>query len=90
MRIAGTSQPHREYATVTRSIRLIRRREITYPVTTVVHAADQEIVTSTGTVTAGYGLGSLSERIAVHPGLGLLDRLGLHDHPADRPAVTVV
>ena len=30
---------------------------ITYPVTTVVHAANQLVVTSTGTVTAGYGRG---------------------------------
>ncbi|MFJ7626739.1 hypothetical protein ACIQZN_09640 [Streptomyces sp. NPDC097595] len=49
---------------------------ITYPVTTVVHAANQEIVTSTGTVTSGYGVGSVSERIAVHPSLSLLDCLG--------------
>jgi hypothetical protein len=52
-----------------------RTSTITYPVTTVVHAADQEIVTSTGTVTAGYGLGSVSERIAAYPSLGLLDCL---------------
>jgi hypothetical protein len=45
---------------------------ITYPVTTVVHAAGQEIVTSTGTVTAGYGVGAVSERIAVYPSLDLL------------------
>ncbi|WP_338703224.1 hypothetical protein V2W30_38425 [Streptomyces sp. Q6] len=48
---------------------------ITYPVTTVVHAANQEIVTSTGTVTAGYGLGAVSERIAVYPSLSVLDCL---------------
>nr|WSW70843.1 hypothetical protein OG461_34255 [Streptomyces sp. NBC_00995] len=48
---------------------------ITYPVTTVVHAANQEIVTSTGTVTAGFATGALSERIAVYPSLGLLDCL---------------
>ena len=30
---------------------------ITYPVTTVVHAANQLVVTSTGTVTGGYGQG---------------------------------
>jgi hypothetical protein len=52
-----------------------RTSTITYPVTTVVHAADQEIVTSTGTVTAGYGLGSVSERIAVYPSLDLTDCL---------------
>ncbi|NUS15279.1 MAG: hypothetical protein HOY69_28435 [Streptomyces sp.] len=52
-----------------------RTSTVTYPVTTVVHAADQEIVTSTGTVTAGFGLGSVSERIAVYPSLGLLDCL---------------
>jgi len=45
---------------------------ITYPVTTVVHAAGQEVVTSTGTVTAGYGVGAVSERIAVYPSLDLL------------------
>ncbi|MFE3518567.1 hypothetical protein [Streptomyces sp. NPDC059166] len=49
---------------------------ITYPVTTVVHVGNQEVVTSTGTVTAGYGVGSLSERIAVYPSLALLDCLG--------------
>ncbi|MFD6414862.1 hypothetical protein [Streptomyces sp. NPDC060194] len=49
---------------------------ITYPVTTVVHAGNQEIVTSTGTVTAGYGAGSLSERVAVYPSLDVLDCLG--------------
>lgn len=49
---------------------------VTYPVTTVVHAANQEIVTSTGTVTAGYGLGAISERIAVYPSLSVLDCLG--------------
>ncbi|MEV5607450.1 hypothetical protein [Streptomyces sp. NPDC052225] len=48
---------------------------ITYPVTTVVHAANQEIVTSTGTVTSGYGLGAVSERVATYPSLGLLDCL---------------
>ncbi|WP_329224726.1 hypothetical protein OHB07_00200 [Streptomyces sp. NBC_00111] len=48
---------------------------ITYPVTTVIHAGNQEIVTSTGTVTAGYGVGSLSERIAVYPSLDVLDCL---------------
>ncbi|MYW70186.1 hypothetical protein GTY65_39965 [Streptomyces sp. SID8379] len=48
---------------------------ITYPLTTVVHAANQEIVTSTGTVTAGYALGALSERVAVYPSLSILDCL---------------
>jgi hypothetical protein len=48
---------------------------ITYPVTTVVHAAGQLIVTSTGTVTGGYGEGALSERIAVYPYLDLLSCL---------------
>lgn len=52
-----------------------RTSTITYPVTTVEHAADQEVVTSTGTVTAGYGLGDVSERIAVYPTLSLLDCL---------------
>lgn len=52
-----------------------RTSTITYPVTTVVHAANQEIVTSTGTVTAGYATGAVSERIAVYPGLDLLDCL---------------
>ncbi|MFF7340577.1 hypothetical protein ACFZAT_24965 [Streptomyces sp. NPDC008163] len=53
-----------------------RTSTITYPVTTVVHAVNQEIVTSTGTVTAGYGVGSVSERVAVYPSLSLLDCLG--------------
>lgn len=44
---------------------------ITYPVTTVVHAANQLIVTSTGTVTDGLGEGALSERIAVYPDLDI-------------------
>lgn len=42
---------------------------VTYPVTTVVHAANQLIVTSTGSVTGGFGEGSPSERIAVYPDL---------------------
>ncbi|MFJ8885300.1 hypothetical protein ACIRJR_18095 [Streptomyces sp. NPDC102402] len=49
---------------------------VTYPVTAVVHAVNQEIVTSTGTVTAGYGLGAVSVRIAVYPSLEVLDCLG--------------
>ncbi|GAA2114422.1 hypothetical protein GCM10009759_58730 [Kitasatospora saccharophila] len=49
---------------------------ITYPVTVVEHAAGQEIVTSVGTVTAGYGLGSASTRVAVYPSLDLLSCLG--------------
>lgn len=48
---------------------------ITYPVTTVVRLANQLVVTSTGTVTDGYGEGALSERIAVYPDLGLLSCL---------------
>lgn len=48
---------------------------ITYPVTTVVHAANQLIVTSTGTVTSGYGQGSLSERVAVYADLDLISCL---------------
>jgi hypothetical protein len=48
---------------------------ITYPVTTVVRAAGQLIVTSTGTVTDGFGEGSISERIAVYPDLDLLSCL---------------
>ncbi|WP_027005746.1 hypothetical protein [Conexibacter woesei] len=48
---------------------------ITYPVTTVVHAANQLVVTSTGTVTAGYGQGALSERIAAYADLDLVSCL---------------
>jgi hypothetical protein len=48
---------------------------VTYPVTTVLRAAGQLIVTSTGTVTDGYGEGALSERIAVYPDLELLSCL---------------
>ncbi|NUT18672.1 MAG: hypothetical protein HOV77_05770 [Hamadaea sp.] len=48
---------------------------ITYTVTTVVHAANQLIVTSTGTVTSGYGQGRLSERIAVYLDLDVLSCL---------------
>jgi hypothetical protein len=48
---------------------------ITYPVTTVAHVANQLIVTSTGTVTSGYGQGSLSERIAVYADLDLVSCL---------------
>jgi hypothetical protein len=48
---------------------------ITYPVTTVVRAAGQLVVTSTGTVTDGFRDGAVSERIAVYPDLGLLDCL---------------
>ncbi|WP_411111018.1 hypothetical protein [Streptomyces sp. c-19] len=40
------------------------------------HAASQEVVTSTGSVTAGYGLGAVSEGVAVHPSLAVLDCLG--------------
>ncbi|WP_253763057.1 hypothetical protein [Hamadaea flava] len=49
---------------------------ITYPVTTVVHAANQLIVTSTGTVTDGYAEGALSERVAAYPDLDVLSCLG--------------
>ncbi|WP_033214976.1 hypothetical protein [Kitasatospora phosalacinea] len=49
---------------------------ITYPVTLVEHAAGQEVVTSLGTVTAGYGLGSASTRVAAYPSLDLLSCLG--------------
>lgn len=45
---------------------------ITYPVTTVAHLAGQLVVTSTGTVTAGYGQGSASERVAAYPDLDVL------------------
>lgn len=49
---------------------------IAYPVTTVVPAANQLIVTSTGTVTDGYAEGALSERIAAYPDLDVLSCLG--------------
>ncbi|MFD7730510.1 hypothetical protein ACFV6F_09015 [Kitasatospora phosalacinea] len=49
---------------------------ITYPVTVVEHAAGQEVVTSVGTVTAGYGLGAASTRVAAYPSLDLLSCLG--------------
>lgn len=48
---------------------------ITYAVTTVAHAGGQLVVTSTGTVTDGYGEGALSERIAVYPDLNVLSCL---------------
>ncbi|ROS26013.1 hypothetical protein [Cellulomonas sp. PhB150] len=48
---------------------------ITYPVTTVAHAAGQETVTSIGTVTAGYGLGAASVRVAVYVDLDLVSCL---------------
>jgi hypothetical protein len=51
---------------------------ITYSVTTVAHAVGQLIVTSTGTVTDGYGEGALSERIAVYPDLDVLSCLTSH------------
>src|SRR6478752_5214955 len=51
---------------------------ITYAVTTVAHAVGQLVVTSTGTVTAGYGAGALSERIAIYPDLDVLSCLTSH------------
>ncbi|MFD7311208.1 hypothetical protein [Promicromonospora sp. NPDC059942] len=52
-----------------------RSSTIRYPVTTVVRLANQLVVTSTGTVTAGYGTGALSERVAVYPDLDVLSCL---------------
>ncbi|MFJ3404399.1 hypothetical protein [Promicromonospora sp. NPDC090134] len=49
-----------------------RSSVITYSATTVLHLANQLVVTSTGTVTGGYREGALSERVAVYADLDVL------------------